>query len=148
MKTHAINQLLRLLPVNISFFKGSEYVLPLKTTFLGNEEISIGALREELSSLVNGDVKNLLEPVLLASELYEASVNDNKQFFITDGSVRSFVFGSKWKAGWVLVLGGLKQNELMETLKEKGFKVFTDCPNIPDTFFIGNSPHLPFIFCK
>ncbi len=112
METQAVNELLRLLPDHISFFKGSEYVLPLKTTFLGNEELRIDALREELSSRAHGDVKDLLEPVLLASELYEASTNDHEQFFITDSSVRSFVFNSKWKAGWVLVLGGGKQDEL------------------------------------
>ena len=69
MKTQAIHELLRLLPRDISHFKGSEYPLPLKTTFLGNAEINIDTLRKEITSLANCDVKELLEPVLLASEL-------------------------------------------------------------------------------
>jgi CO dehydrogenase/acetyl-CoA synthase beta subunit len=148
METQAVNELLRLLPDHISFFKGSEYVLPLKTTFLGNEKLSIEALRKELSSRAHGDAKDLLEPVLLASELYEASTNDHEQFFITDSSVRSFVFNSKWKAGWVLVLGCDTHDKLIEKLKEKDFRVFTDCPDIPDTFFIGARSTSPIYFLQ
>lgn len=148
MKNQAIKELLGLLPENICHFEGSEYPLPLKTTFLGGEEISIEAFRQEISKLADSDVKELLEPVLLGAELYEASLNDNYQFFITDEKVRAFVFESKWKAGWVLVLGGSSQNELIGKLKQKGFLVFTDNPDIPDTYFIGSRATSPVYFLQ
>lgn len=148
MKNQAIKELLGLLPENICHFEGSEYPLPLKTTFLGGEEISIEAFRQEISKLADSDVKELLEPVLLGAELYEASLNDNYQFFITDEKVRAFVFESKWKAGWVLVLGGSSQNELIGTLKQKGFLVFTDNADIPDTYFIGSRATSPVYFLQ
>lgn len=47
--------------------------------------------------------------------------------------------GSKWTAGWVLVLGGNAEDELTIKLKEHGFIVFTDCPNIEDNFKVSKS---------
>ena len=148
MRKQAVKEMMGVLPENICRFEGSEYPLPLKTTFLGDEAVSIEALRQEISKLGDCDVKELLEPVLLGAELYEASLNDNNQFFITDEKVRAFVFGSKWEAGWVLVLGDRNQNDLIGKLKQKGFMVFTDNPDIPDTYFIGSRATSPIYFLQ
>ncbi|NJD01029.1 MAG: hypothetical protein FIA99_00150 [Ruminiclostridium sp.] len=148
MKNQAIKELIRLLPENALHFEGSEYPLPLKTTFLGNEAISAGLLQHKISGFAGCDIKELLVPVLLGAELYEASLADNKQFFITDEKVRDLVFASKWKAGWVLVLGGCNQDDLLEKLKQKGFMVFTDTPGIIDTYFIGNRATSPVYFLQ
>ena len=86
-------------------------------------------------------MKDLLEPVLLASELCEAACEDKEQFFIDDQKVQQYVFmGSKWRAGWTLVLGGDNQDELISKLIELRFAVFTDLPDIADTVYIGNRP--------
>lgn len=46
------------------------------------------------------------------------------------------------------MLGGGKQKELVEKLKEKGFMVFTDCQDIPDTYFIGSRSTSPVYFLQ
>ncbi len=149
MQQQAVNEILNLLPQQIHSFKGSEYPLPIKATFLGNKEINIPSLRQRLVQKQDGDVKDVLEPLLLAAELCEAAHEDKEQFFLTDRRVQSYVFrGSKWRAGWALVLGGEDQNELIEKLKERSFMVFTDSPDIPNTIYIGNRPTSPIYFLQ
>lgn len=144
-----IDRILSLIPDEVSGFDGSDYPLPVKTTFLGDEEINISALKKTLAQKQDEDVKLLLEPVLLAAELYEASLGDREQFFITDIKLQGLVFmGSKWKAGWVLVLGGDDQIELIDKLKEKSFMIFTDILGIPDTYYIGNRETSPVYFLQ
>ena len=147
----AVKEFLKLLPAKISHFRGSQYPLPIKTAFLGlgDDKLSISELRQTLSKKQDKDIKYLLEPFLLAAELYEASQKDNKKYFITDKEVQSYVFmGSKWKAGWVLVLGGKNQSRLIDNLKNNNFIVFTDLPNIPDTVYIGNRLTSPVYFLQ
>ncbi len=149
MQKEAVDTMLRLLPGRVCHFDGSEYPLPIKATFLGDNEIDLSSLRLQLTEKRACDVKELLKPLLLAAELYEACREDKSAFFITDHAVQSYVFtGSKWKAGWVLVLGGDEQTELVEKLKRRNFVVFTDQPDIPDTFHIGNRDTSPIYFLQ
>jgi acetyl-CoA decarbonylase/synthase complex subunit beta len=95
------------------------------------------------------DAKDVLQPLLLGAETYEASMEDKDKYFITDHRLRSLVFsGSKWRAGWALVLGGSSQAELISKLIEKGFMVFTDTPDLQDTFFIGSRQTSPIYFLQ
>jgi hypothetical protein len=120
MQRQSISEIISLLPNHVYHFEGSEYQLPVKTTFYGNDEVDIQNLKKQLVRNRDEDVKELLEPVLLAAELYEASCEDKDRFFISDQDLRSYVFnGSKWKAGWVLILGSSDQNSLIEKLKEQ-----------------------------
>ena len=97
----------------------------------------------------DGDIRDLLEPLLLAAELYEASCDDKDRFFLTDRLVQAHVFqGSKWKAGWVLVLGGQDQTLLIKELLQQDYVVFTDLPDIADTVYIGGRQHRPFTFSR
>lgn len=149
MQQKAVNEILELLPEKVHSFKGSQYPLPVKATFLGDKGVHIPSLRQTLVQNRDADVKDLLEPLLLAAELCEAACEDKEQFFLTDRTVQSYVFrGSKWRAGWALVLGGEDQNELIEKLKERSFMVFTDLPGIPDTVYIGNRPTSPIYFLQ
>ncbi len=149
MQQQAVSQLLELLPEKVCSFEGSEYPLPVKATFLGDKKINTSSLRAELVDKQNADVKELLEPILLAAELYEACCKDRQQFFLDDQKVQSLVFtGSKWRAGWALVLGGDNQDELIEQLKERNFAVFTDLPEITDTVYIGNRATSPVYFLQ
>ena len=145
----AISRLLQLLPDKVCSFQNSEYPLPIKATFLGDKEIDISALRQQLIDKQNGDVKELLKPLLLAAELYEATCADKERFFLNDQKVQRYVFmGSKWRAGWALVLGSDNQDELIERLKERNFAVFTDLPEIADTVHIGNRDTSPVYFLQ
>lgn len=149
MQTIATNELLRLLPDSIGTFEGTQYPLPVKTTFLGDEAVTITAVREMIDRSKDADVKHLLEPLLLGAELIEAAMPDKERYFITDASARERVFmGSKWMAGWVLVLGDDGKTDLIDKLKQRGFMVFTDCPDIPDTTYIGGRETSPVYFLQ
>ena len=149
MQQSAIKQLLTILPNDVGKFKNTEYPLPIKSAFLGEKQIHCSALRKDLIKKQDGDVKDLLEPLLLAAELYEASCQDNEQYFLSDSQVQSYVFsGSKWKAGWVLVLGGDDKEELVAKLQEKDFLVFIDQPNVKNTVYIGNRATCPIYFLQ
>ena len=149
IKNQAVDNMLQCLPDKVGRFEGSEYFLPIKQTFQGDEDISIKDVHDRLIDMHNEDVKDLLEPMLLAAELFEASCEDKDKYFINDGDLQSKVFmGSKWRAGWVLVLGGQRRLELMDSLKAHGFMVFTDVPGIQDTVYIGNRPTSPIYFLQ
>jgi CO dehydrogenase/acetyl-CoA synthase beta subunit len=149
MQRQSISEIISLLPNHVYHFEGSEYQLPVKTTFYGNDEVDIQNLKKQLVRNRDEDVKELLEPVLLAAELYEASCEDKDRFFISDQDLRSYVFnGSKWKAGWVLILGSSDQNSLIEKLKARNFMIFTDVPEIPDTYYIGSRDTSPVYFLQ
>ncbi|MHC4396491.1 MAG: hypothetical protein ACYS1A_12630 [Planctomycetota bacterium] len=149
MQHSGVEQLLAILPEEVGKFKYTEYPLPIKSAFLGEKPIHCSAVRKDLMEKQNGDVKDLLEPLLLAAELYEASCQDNEQYFLTDNKVQSYVFsGSKWKAGWVLVLGGTNQEQLVAKLQGKNFLVFTDQPNLKNTVYIGGRATSPIYFLQ
>lgn len=149
MQKQAVAEMLNLLPEHSGFFEGTEYPLPVRTTFLGSRPIDAHYLRQWLLEKQDDDVKDVLEPVLLAAELCEASYEDKSLFFITDHTVRGNVFmGSKWKAGWVLILGGTDQSELIGNLQRLDFMVFTDLPGIPDTVYIGSRDTSPVYFLQ
>ena len=56
--------------------------------------------------------------------------------------------GSKWRAGWALVLGGNGSEQLIQDLQEREFMVFTDLPGLPDTWDIGSRETSPVYFLQ
>ncbi len=149
LQAQAVDEMLSLLPAEIHAFAGSQYPLPVRATMLGDGEISIPSLRQALVAGRQGDVKDLLEPLLLGAELCEAAQGDRARFFLTDGQVQSHVFtGSKWRAGLALVLGGKDQRELVERLQERSFTVFCDQPDLPDTVYIGSRATAPVYYLQ
>ncbi len=143
-----MDELVELLPDRPGGFAGTDFPLPVKSALLGTAELRPGLLRRELLGKRNGDIRDLLEPVLLAAELHEASREDRARFFITDQAVQSYVFGAKWHAGWVLLLGAEREDGLMEGLKDQNLLVFTDRPDIPDTCCIGGRATSPIYFLQ
>lgn len=149
MQHTAIDELLALLPPSIGAFEGSQFPLPVKTTFLGDATPSIEDIREALCRERGQDVKRVIEPVLLGAELVEAARADRQDFFLVDSKVQSLVFmGSKWRSGWALVLGGNRHKEHVELLQARDFMVFTDHPDLDDTIFIGDRPTSPVYFLQ
>ncbi|MDP2871546.1 MAG: hypothetical protein Q8P31_03320 [Bacillota bacterium] len=149
LMTHGVEKILQLLPDRVGRFEGSEYPLPVKTALWGEGDLDLPALRSELLRRQEGDVKDLLEPLLLAAELCEADQPDRHRFFVADRELQSYVFtGSKWRAGWVLVLGGQDQAELIQQLKARQLMVFTDQPDVPDAHYIGSRDTSPIYFLQ
>ena len=149
MQANAVGQLLAMLPSRVHAFEGSEYPLPVKSAMLGDAPLDLETLRAELRTRQGGDPKDLIEPLLLAAEQIEAAQPDRGDFFLTDAKVRSLVFtGSKWRAGWALVLGGEDQQSLVEALQAREFMVFTDAPDLDKTIYIGSRETSPIYFLQ
>jgi CO dehydrogenase/acetyl-CoA synthase beta subunit len=149
MPATPVEELLALLPCEIGRFEGSQFPLPVKTTFLGNMPVQIEKVRQALLQLQDGDVKDLVEPVLLAAELVEAARADREDYFLSDSTVQELVFtGAKWQAGWALVLGDSQHEEHVKMLQQRDFMVFTDHPGLDKTIFIGDRPTSPVYFLQ
>ncbi len=94
-------------------------------------------------------MKHLLDPLLVAAEAVESVMPDRQQRFLTDADVRSRVFmGSKWMAGWALVLGERNRPAIVGRLRERGFMCFVDASGIEQTTFIGNRETSPIYFLQ
>ena len=149
MQYKAVADLLALLPPSVGRFEESQFSLPVKTTFLGDAPLRIEDVRDDLGRHREGDIKHLLEPVLLGAELVEAARPDRQDFFLSDARVQNLVFmGSKWHAGWVLILGDNHHAEHVKMLQERDFLVFTDHPGLEETIYIGDRPTSPVYFLQ
>lgn len=146
---NALKDILAMLPSEVNSFGGTEYPLPIAQTFLGTEPVDLVRLRASLAEWRDSDPKTLLMPLLIAMEQCEAASADRAQFFIEDRQVQSLVFtGSKWRAGWVLVLGDGQEQKIAELLKARSFMVFTDQPGVDGTICIGTRDTSPVYFLQ
>ncbi len=57
IQQQGISRLLQLLPDKVCSFQDSQYPLPIKATFLGDNEINISPLHRQLIDKQDGDVK-------------------------------------------------------------------------------------------
>lgn len=149
MVQEALDHLVRLLPSHAGSFEGSQYPLPVAQTFLGEGVVDLDRIRRRLLDRADDDPKTIVTPLLIAAEQCEAASADKQRFFLDDATVRSLVFtGSKWRAGWVLVLGDNEHERTVELLKGKDFIVFTDHAGIADTIYIGDRVTSPIYFLQ
>ncbi len=147
-----LKEVIDLVPNKAETFKGSQFPLPVNSAINGKGKISLAELKSELSEKSKGDIKDMLEPLLVAAELNESSQKDKSEFFITDTTLRRYVFrGSKWKAGWVLILGTTDEL-LIKKFLEKDFMVLTDYKDIEhdglDLRYIGSRDTSPIYFLQ
>ena len=149
MQNQAVEELMALLPPSVGRFEESQFPLPVKTAFLADAPLRIEDVRADLRRKQNEDVKDLLESILLGAELVEAARPDRQEFFLSDVKVQNLVFmGSKWHAGWALVLGDKQHAEHVRMLQAREFIVFTDHPGLDKTIFIGDRPTAPVYFLQ
>ena len=149
MQEEAINELLANLPEEIHIFNSSEYSLPVKAAIFGDPPLNTAELRRILAERRAGELKNILNPALVAAEQIEAARADKDDYFLSDSAVRHHVFmGSKWFAGWALLLGGRGQDEIIPRLKDGEFQIFTDQPEVSGTVFIGSRNTAPIYFLQ
>ena len=115
----AIKALLSALPEKAKPFSGSEYPLPVHAAYLADVPSDMTALSGRLSAFSGTDVKPLVDPILICAEAVESAQPDREKYFIPDRKVQDYVFmGSKWRAGWALVLGGSGSEQLIKDLQE------------------------------
>lgn len=144
-----VRDLIASLPPKLGSFNGSQFPLPVAAAVTGKGPLDLRALRERLHKRADGDVRDLLEPLVVAAEAVESVQPDRAQYFLTDATVRDRVFmGCKWRAGWALVLRSRHGPGLIERLRTHGFIVFTDQPGVEEATFIGSRDTSPVYFLQ
>lgn len=145
----AVDSLLKQLPACRMEFKGSEFPLPVHTAYYSGTFPETESYKLKLQSVKGDDAKPYVDMVVLGAEAIESNMADKESYFITDRKLQNYVFmGSKWRAGWALVLGGEGSENLIESLKKREFMIFTDIPGIADTWYIGNRETSPVYFLQ
>ncbi len=152
VKDDLLKEVIDLVPDKAGSFKSSQFPLPVYSAISGNGKVNIVELKSKLNQRSKGDLKDFMEPLLVAAEFYESSQKDRSDYFITDSVLRNYVFtGSKWKAGWALILGATDEIIIQKFL-EKDFMVLTDYQDIEhdglDTRYIGNRDTSPIYFLQ
>ena len=147
--TSPLRELIESLPHDAPSFDGSQFPLPITAAIHGSRRINTEDIRRQLESVENEDIKKQLEPALVAAEWIEGAQPDKASYFLKDEKVQSLVFtGSKWRAGWALILGGEDISALISALKEREFMIFVDRLDIEKTIYIGPRDTSPIYFLQ
>ena len=118
-------------------FPHSQYPFPVNQALRGGGA-EVKVLREELACRAGEPPKAVAEVVLSAAEAAEACRADRARYFATDAQMRGFVFtGTKWRTGWVLLVGRGPQEELARRFEEEQFLVFTSRRGVEPGRFLG-----------
>ncbi|MDP6127403.1 MAG: hypothetical protein QF432_04535 [Dehalococcoidales bacterium] len=105
-------------------FEGTDLGQPAALAYLG-EKANLSDLVKEAKELANAAPERVCEPAMIMAEIIEASSPDWDKYFITDERTRGRVFmGSKWRSGWIFIMGGGDHAELAQKFGERDFLVF------------------------
>jgi len=121
----ALNGLARKLRGRPRAFPQSQYEFPVNQALVAGAP-QVKALRRELCDRAGEQPKKVAGLVLRAPEAVEACRRDHSRYFLSDGRMRGYVFtGTKWRTGWVLLVGDGAQDELARRFEKEQFLVFT-----------------------
>ncbi len=119
-------ELLASAPVAAQPFPGTEYPLPIQQALYGRMP-ETGWLAAQAGAAET--VVGALEPALALAEAVESAAGDRLSYFLSDARTRSLVFtGAKWRAGWVLLVGGGVTEGLVRSVIDREFLAFCADP--------------------
>ncbi|MFC1965858.1 hypothetical protein ACFLWI_02780 [Chloroflexota bacterium] len=129
-------KLLRILPAKARKFDGTESGQPAAMAYLG-KMADTENLRKQAEELRTSSPEQICEIAMVMAEMIESAAPDNDKYFQTDAKTRSHVFtGSKWRSGWVFIMGNSNHSELEQRFRERDFLVFAqnggDLKNVID----------------
>jgi len=117
-------KLLRVLPEQSQDFRGTEYGQPAAIAYLGNKA-DAESIRKQAEELRTSPPERMCEVAMLMAETIEAAAPDRGKYFQTDDKTRDHVFnGSKWRSGWIFLMGGGDHSQLAQKFREREFLVF------------------------
>jgi acetyl-CoA decarbonylase/synthase, CODH/ACS complex subunit beta len=131
-------KLLSILPHEAGDFKGTEFGQPAAVAYSG-KRANAENLRSQAEALRMTSPPQMCEVAMVMAEMIAAAAPDNDKYFQTDAQTRGHVFwGSKWRSGWVFVMGGTDHSELVEIFKKRDFLVFVqNGANLENTVDLG-----------
>lgn len=116
--------LLGLLPDKAEDFRGTEFGQPVAVAYLG-KRADMESLRKQAHELRISSPEQMCEVAMIMAEMIESAAPDHDKYFQTDAKTRSHVFtGSKWRSGWVFLMGSSDHSELVQRFRERDFLVF------------------------
>ena len=116
--------LLGLLPDKAKDFKGTEFGQPVAMAYLG-KGADTESLRKQAEELRTSFPEQMCEIAMIMAEMIESAVPYHAKYFQTDAKTRRHVFtGSKWRSGWVFLMGSGNHSELEQRFKERDFLVY------------------------
>jgi len=129
-------KLLRMLPEKSQDFGGTEYGQPAAMAYLGNKS-DAGSICKQAEELRTSPPERMCEVAMVMAEMIEAAAPDRGKYFQADDRTRDHVFnGSKWRSGWVFLMGGGDHSELAQKFRGREFLVFAqngaDLPKVVD----------------
>jgi acetyl-CoA decarbonylase/synthase complex subunit beta len=117
-------KLLRILPEKAGDFDGTEFGQPAAIAYLG-KRVDTEILRKQAEELRTSSPEQMCETAMIMAEIIESSAPDHNKYFQTDAKTRDHVFnGSKWRSGWVFLMGNSNHSELAQKFRERDFLVF------------------------
>ena len=117
-------KLLRTLPDKARNFDGTEFGQPAAMAYLG-KRADIESLRKQAGELRTFPPEQMCEMAMVMAEVIESAAPDHDRYFQTDAKTRRHVFtGSKWRSGWVFLMGNSDHSELEQKFRERDFLVF------------------------
>ncbi len=117
-------KLLRILPDKARHYDGTEFGQPAAMAYLG-KRVDMENLRKQAGELRTSSPEQMCEIAMVMAEMIESAAPDHDKYFQTDTKTRSHVFtGSKWRSGWVFLMGNSNHSELEQRFKERDFLVF------------------------
>ncbi|MEE8413587.1 MAG: hypothetical protein V3R96_03450, partial [Dehalococcoidales bacterium] len=119
-----LNKLMDDLPRESHDFDGTEFGQPAALAYRG-QKARADELSKEAENLRDAPPDKVCETAMIMAEMIEASAPDHEKYFITDERTRGRVFfGSKWRSGWVFIMGNNDHSELVQKFNEREFSIF------------------------
>ena len=117
-------KLLRILPDKAGNFDGTEFGQPAAMAYFG-KGADAESLRQQAGELRSSAPEQMCEIAMVMAEMIESAAPDHDKYFQTDAKTRRHVFtGSKWRSGWVFLMGSGNHSELEQRFKERDFLVY------------------------
>ena len=138
-KMHSgFEKLISLLPEKAQDFDGNEFGQPVAMAYLG-KRVDEQSLRKQADKLRASSVEQMCETAMMMAEMIESAAPDHDKYFQTDAKTRGHVFtGSKWRSGWVFLMGSSDHSELAQRFRERDFLVFAqNAGNIKSVIDLG-----------
>ncbi len=131
-------KLLRILPEKARNFDGTEFGQPAAMAYLG-KRVDEESLRKQAEKLRTSSPEQMCEIAMVMAEMIESAAPDHDKYFQTDAKTRSHVFtGSKWRSGWVFLMGSTLHSELEQRFGERDFLVFAqNGGNLKNAVYLG-----------
>ncbi len=118
------DRLLDMLPDKALDLSGTQLGQPTAMAYLGTKA-DISKIRAQAKALQGFPPENICETAMLMAEIIESSAPERDKYFQTDAKTRDEVFnGSKWRSGWVFLMGSNDHSELAQKFRELEFLVF------------------------